>query len=203
MSKISTFECVILAGGKSHRMGKNKALLPFGKENLLEFQYRRMSEIFLKVFVSCKKNLDLKPLEILFGKSFKNRFLQEDSVLFSPLVGIINAFSFLESKGIFFISVDTPFISDETIRTICAIEGNYDIIYPKSCQKSHYLSALWMESCISSTRKALKIGNYKLGDLVANLKSFCLECEDKLEFANLNYPKDYQDALKRFRQQNG
>ena len=48
---------VILAGGKSSRMKQDKALLPFGDTNsLAEFQYRRLSKIFSKVYISSKNN---------------------------------------------------------------------------------------------------------------------------------------------------
>ena len=48
---------VILAGGKSSRMQQDKALLPFGEVNsLAEFQYRRLSKIFSKVYISSKYN---------------------------------------------------------------------------------------------------------------------------------------------------
>jgi len=47
--------CVIFAGGKSSRMGENKALLPFaGFETLTEYQYTRLSKIFSSVYISCK-----------------------------------------------------------------------------------------------------------------------------------------------------
>lgn len=204
MDKISEFECVILAGGKSQRMGRNKALLPFGgEESLLAFQYKKMCEIFSKVFISCKKNSDIRSLEVLFENNLQEQCLQEESTFFSPLVGIVNAFGLIKSKGIFFISVDTPFINYKTIQEICAIKGDYDIIYPKTSQKSHYLSALWKESCVLNAYKALNMNNYKLGNLILDFKSFCLECKNELEFANLNSPKDYQEALRRFKEQNG
>ncbi len=48
---------IILAGGKSGRMKKDKSLLPFNEYNTLaEFQYRRLSKIFSKVYISTKNN---------------------------------------------------------------------------------------------------------------------------------------------------
>ena len=49
---------VIVAGGKSSRMGRDKALLPFGGySSLAQFQYQKFLPIFEKVYISCKNNL--------------------------------------------------------------------------------------------------------------------------------------------------
>ncbi|HEY9190437.1 MAG TPA: NTP transferase domain-containing protein, partial [Sulfurovum sp.] len=48
---------VIIAGGKSSRMGEDKALLPFGPyRSLAEFQYHRLSSLFETVYISAKKH---------------------------------------------------------------------------------------------------------------------------------------------------
>jgi len=39
--------CVILCGGKSSRMGEDKALLPFGEySTLVQYQYERLQSVF-------------------------------------------------------------------------------------------------------------------------------------------------------------
>jgi len=48
---------IIFAGGKSSRMGRDKALLPFGGyDTLTEYQYRRLSKIFNRVYISTKND---------------------------------------------------------------------------------------------------------------------------------------------------
>jgi len=48
---------VIFAGGKSSRMGSDKALLPFGGYgSLSEFQYHKLSRTFKKVYLSAKED---------------------------------------------------------------------------------------------------------------------------------------------------
>jgi len=47
---------IIFAGGKSSRMGRDKALLPFGEySTLCEYQYQRLAKIFETVHISTKE----------------------------------------------------------------------------------------------------------------------------------------------------
>ena len=47
--------CVIFAGGKSSRMGRDKALLPFGGEpTLAAYQFTRLSPLFPATYLSAK-----------------------------------------------------------------------------------------------------------------------------------------------------
>ena len=51
--------CVILAGGKSSRMGQDKTLLPFGGfETLTHYQASKFSKVFDEVFISSKNQID-------------------------------------------------------------------------------------------------------------------------------------------------
>ncbi|MGX2982729.1 NTP transferase domain-containing protein [Helicobacter sp. 23-1045] len=71
--------CVILCGGASKRIktknAESKIFLPFGGANLVAFQFKKMKEIFPKVFISCKENQReniKKSLADLAGDSAKN-----------------------------------------------------------------------------------------------------------------------------------
>jgi len=50
-----TIPAVIFAGGKSSRMGKDKASLPFGSyDTLAEYQYQRLKKIFSDIYIGSK-----------------------------------------------------------------------------------------------------------------------------------------------------
>ncbi|MDO7252403.1 molybdenum cofactor guanylyltransferase MobA [Helicobacter cappadocius] len=187
MPLFKNIPCVILAGGKSSRMGENKALLPFGKSNLISYQYEKMCQIFQDVFISCKKNF--------FTRFEKNTLIEKDEV-FSPLVGIRNAFLSLQAHKIFFVSVDTPFIKQKTLYSLCSIKDSYDVIYPVSECRSHYLVSLWDKNTFKELEFAIIHHQYKLEHLMDKLHTYAFNVDTEEEFYNLNTPEDYQNLTK-------
>ncbi len=187
---IDNIPCVLLAGGKSSRfitnnIQTNKALMPFESySSLLEYQYTRLLKLFKKVIISAKKSYELNAPYLL----------EKESDLFSPLFGIHNAFLTLQTPYIFFIPIDTPLVSFESIKALCGIK-NFSVIYAKSPTKEHYLISLWHQNNLNALNYALKTQNYRLSDLVKNTSSIAMHFNKEEEFLNLNTLKDYELAV--------
>ncbi|GAA6872455.1 molybdenum cofactor guanylyltransferase MobA [Helicobacter pylori] len=187
---IDNIPCVLLAGGKSSRfiannIQINKALMPFESySSLLEYQYTRLLKLFKKVIISAKKSYELNAPYLL----------ERESDLFSPLFGIYNAFLTLQTPYIFFIPIDTPLVSFESIKALCGIK-NFSVVYAKSPTKEHYLISLWHQNNFNALSYALKTQNYRLSDLVKNTSSIAMHFNKEEEFLNLNTLKDYELAV--------
>ncbi|GAA9269585.1 molybdenum cofactor guanylyltransferase MobA [Helicobacter pylori] len=187
---IDNIPCVLLAGGKSSRfitnnIQINKALMPFESYfSLLEHQYTRLLKLFKKVIISTKKSYELNAPYLL----------ERESDLFSPLFGIHNAFLTLQTPYIFFIPIDTPLVSFESIKALCGIK-NFSVVYAKSPTKEHYLISLWHQNNLNALSHALKTQNYRLSDLVKNTSSVAMHFNKEEEFLNLNTLKDYELAV--------
>ncbi|GAA9040800.1 molybdenum cofactor guanylyltransferase MobA [Helicobacter pylori] len=187
---INDIPCVLLAGGKSSRfiannIQINKALMPFESySSLLEYQYTRLLKLFKKVIISAKKSYELNAPYLL----------ERESDLFSPLFGIYNAFLTLQTPYIFFIPIDTPLVSFESIKALCGIK-NFSVAYAKSPTKEHYLISLWHQNILNALSYALKTQNYRLSDLVKNTSSVAMHLDKEEEFLNLNTLKDYELAV--------
>ncbi|GHR73894.1 molybdenum cofactor guanylyltransferase [Helicobacter pylori] len=187
---IDNIPCILLAGGKSSRfiannIQINKALMPFESySSLLEYQYTRFLKLFKKVIISAKKSYELNAPYLL----------ERESDLFSPLFGIYNAFLTLQTPYIFFIPIDTPLVSFESIKALCGIK-NFSVVYAKSPTKEHYLISLWHQNNLNALSYALKIQNYRLSDLMKNTSSTAMNFDKEEEFLNLNTLKDYELAV--------
>ncbi len=152
--------------------------------SLLEYQYTRLLKLFKKVIISTKKSYELNAPYLL----------ERESDLFSPLFGIYNAFLTLQTPYIFFIPIDTPLVSFESIKALCGIK-NFSVVYAKSPTKEHYLISLWHQNILNALSHALKTQNYRLSDLVKNTSSIAMHLDKEEEFLNLNTLKDYELAV--------
>ncbi len=178
---------VIFAGGKSSRMGKDKALLPFADCNTLsEFQYNKLTALFDTVYISSKEekfDFDAKVITDRYEES-------------SPLVGIISIFETLEEDEVFILSVDAPFVNKEVIEKLLNHEEKFDAIIAKSTSGTQPLCGVYRRSILPLAQKHLKEGDHRLNNLLKEADTQFVSFEDNTPFTNLNHPHEYENALK-------
>jgi len=184
--------CVIFAGGKSSRMGEDKALLPFGGySSLAEFQYERMKKIFLHVSISAK-NIDK------FSFTCKAIEDPKNITTFAPTAGFVAMFNTLHVKKVFVLSVDSPFINEGTIKALIdADNDSLDAVIAKTDQGTHPMCGIYHSSLHVRFQEMLKNDNHRLGKLLSESNTKYVYFEDEAPFANLNHPHEYQEALAR------
>jgi len=182
--------CVIFAGGKSSRMGEDKALLPFGGySSLAEFQYERMKKIFLHVSISTKSAEKF---------SFTCKAIEDpkDISTFAPTAGFVAMFNTLHVKKVFVLSVDTPFVDEKIINALIdADNDSLDTVIAKTAQGTHPMCGIYHSSLHVKFQEMLKNDNHRLGKLLSESKTEYVYFEDEAPFANLNHPHEYQKAL--------
>jgi len=178
---------VIFAGGKSSRMGKDKALLPFaGYNTLSEFQYNKLSTLFKKVYLSAKEDKFDFDATVITDRYEEN----------SPLVGIISIFETLEEDEVFILSVDAPFVNEEVIEKLLNHEEEFDAVIAKSTSGTQPLCGVYRRSILPLAQKHLREGNHRLNDLLKAAHTQFVTFEDDIPFINLNHPHEYENALK-------
>ena len=182
--------CIIFAGGKSSRMGRDKALLPFGSfSTLCEFQHSRLSKIFSNVYISCKDRNKF---------NFEANFIEDSSSIdtFAPTIGFISAFEQLPNKSFFAISVDSPFINEEIIKILLSFsKEGFDAVVARTSQGIQPLCGFYSDSLEKKFLQMQKEDNHKLTYLLKLSNTHFVDFQDKHAFLNLNYPDEYQQAL--------
>lgn len=185
--------CVIFAGGKSSRMGEDKALLPFGNfKTLTQFQLSRLSKIFKTVYISCK-NREKFDFEANFIED-----IQTDSI-FAPTAGFVAVFQALQEESFFVLSVDVPFVSEEIIFKLLQENEktpHADATIATLACGMEPMCGVYHRSLESEFSKMLETNNHKLGFLLKNANTTLVHFEDEKQFLNLNNPAEYQEALK-------
>ena len=182
--------CVIFAGGRSSRMGSDKALLPFGGfSTLTEFQYRRLTKLFKKVYISTKENK--------FGFEANLILDNSDERTFAPTAGFQALFQTLQEERVFVLSVDTPFVGEKEIEVLLKNDNRtYDAVIAQTATGSHPMCGIYHHSLLPAFTEMLKTDNHRLGQLLKNSKTKFVRFDVESVFANLNHPEEYDEALK-------
>jgi len=187
---ITSTPCILFAGGKSSRMGTDKALLPFASfTTLTEFQYTRLKKIFQNVYISCK-NSD----KFDFEADFIEDSVQAD--IFAPTAGFLAAFRELQTENIFVLSVDTPFVDAAIIKKIFEAKStDFDAVVAQTQEGIQPMCGLYHSSLVSEFQNMQQNNNHKLGMLLKNVKTKYVFFEESEAFFNLNHPDEYKKAL--------
>ena len=182
--------CVIFAGGKSSRMGEDKALLPFGGfDTLTEFQLTRLKKIFKTVYISCKSKEKFH-----FSASYIEDVKTEN--LYAPTAGFLAIFETLQTKSFFALSVDAPFVDAKTIKTLIdADTPDLDACIAKTDFGVQPMCGVYHSSLHLSFTQMVKQNNHKLGFLLKNSHTKYIHFKDETPFLNLNNQQEYKEAL--------
>ncbi len=139
---------VILAGGKSKRMGENKALLKIGGITIIEHLTLLLKSIFHKVIIITNDPGEYSFLEVdLFPDVYINK---------GPLAGIHSALIHSSTETNFILSCDIPFITAEVIEEIINYKTAYPITVVKADGFVQQLAGFYNKKLSSKSRRAIK-----------------------------------------------
>lgn len=176
--------CVILCGGKSSRMGEDKALLPFSSSNsLAQYQYDRLKPYFKNTYISSKAN----------KFDFDAEFIFDKDEVYSPIIALKTILENIESQEVFIITVDTPLVSIETISKLIKESKDYDITVAQA-ERIHNLCGVFNKNNLSFIEEMLIKDIHKIGYLLKNNKTNIVNFPSEREFINLNRQEDYAEA---------
>jgi len=142
---------VILVGGKSSRMGRDKAFLEISGTPLVE----RVLQVFRNNFA-----------RVLLVGDRAERFagyglpVLPDIHPGSALGGIFTGLQAAETDNIFVAPCDLPFPNERILRYLCSLERGYDAVVPTTILGFEPLFALYSKTCLVPIRELLENANF-------------------------------------------
>ncbi len=134
---------VILAGGKSKRMGRDKATLKIGHSYLIEFPLNVLKRHFKHILVVTSKKL-LQPLKTILSSDIN--VVSDIYPAHGALGGIYTALHNVQSTYIFVTACDMPFINDGFVEFMLKLINGHDIIIPKGSKGYETLHAIYKKT---------------------------------------------------------
>ena len=177
---------IILAGGKSSRMGTDKVLLKINEKTLLEQTIELVEPICNSILVSSNN-----PEHEKFGYGI----IPDEIKYCGPIGGIYSSLKKSETDWNFIISVDSPFVQKGFIQYLISEIDNSDAIIPIHGKGKEPLIALYHKNCLSEIEKMLDLQHYKMHNLINAVKTKFVDSQNWIEnypdlFRNLNRPED-------------
>lgn len=137
MTKIT---CIILSGGKSSRMGEDKALLQVGAKTIIEMMIDKLKPFCNEIIISA----DNVEKYSKFGyKVVPDKFKNS-----GPLAGIYSSLLESNTESNFVISCDLPLVSQNVIEKIINTNSDKEIILPVTDGKYHQLCGVYSKSVL-------------------------------------------------------
>jgi len=185
---------IILAGGRSVRMGQDKTLMTFNNETLVEHTIKEMKKIADEIIIASndtnKYNLPglIEIPDIYPGMG--------------PLGGMHAGLIKAKNDYAFVVSCDMPLFSSKLASFLLEQRAGYDVVVPEIGEYLEPLCAVYSKRCIKAIEKCLRTDIRKVIKFYPDVKVLKVSKselsnvgEAETLFFNLNTPEDYQVLL--------
>jgi molybdopterin-guanine dinucleotide biosynthesis protein A len=192
---------IILCGGKSSRMGRDKATLPFGPELMLPRTIRLLSEVVdpRKIVIVSAPDQQLPPLpqDVTVARDQRQGR--------GPLEGLSAGLEAIpcDVEAAYVTSCDVPLLVPAFVIRMFELLEDFDIAVPWEGEQFHPLAAVYRPLVSRFARKLLLADQLRLRFLFDEAKTRRVDVEqlravdpELRTLVNLNHPEDYQAALK-------
>jgi len=188
-----TISAVLLAGGKSRRMGQDKATVLFCGAPLWKTQVELLRRLEpTEIFVSARIDPAWRPANL--------EFVADSPPSRGPLSGIAATLSRTTSEHLLVLAIDTPFMTETYFRKLC---GQVDLgwgVIPMRGNRAEPLAAIYPREAAPEFGQALSGNDFSLQALVRNLMALGklrpveVLPEERSLFRNFNEPGDLTAA---------
>lgn len=191
--------CIILAGGKSLRLGYDKVLETVGNRSLLQ------------LVVSCVTSLTSEVIIVAVSEPTIPQFIDRSKLRVvtdiypgkGPLGGIYTGLVTSTSFYNLVVASDMPFLNQALLRYMMQLSANFDLVVPRVGNLVEPLHAVYTKRCLAPIEQMIKQDKLSVSQLFHLVKTRYVEAEEierfdpkHLSFFNVNTEADLKRARK-------
>jgi molybdopterin-guanine dinucleotide biosynthesis protein A len=183
---------VVLAGGHSERLGRDKSLLELDGEPLLARAVQRLGALSDDLVVVTN---DAPRYESL---SLAARFVPDEKPGMGSLMGIYSGLQAVRHAHALVVACDMPFLNLPLLRHMASLAPGYDVVVPRLGSLLEPLHAIYGKSCLPFMKELLDRGERKIVAFFHSVRvRYVNGAEldrfdpDHLSFVNVNTPQDW------------
>lgn len=182
---------IILAGGKSTRMGTDKALLQINGKTLLENAIEICMPVCSEILIS-SNNPEHQKLGI--------QIIPDEIKDCGPMGGIYSCLKVSETSWNLVLSTDAIYVEPLFISFLINHSGDFDAVVPIHSKGKEPLIALYNKSSLPIIKEHIAKGNFKMVDLLSEINTRWINSENWIQktpniFQNINSPTDLNQAI--------
>jgi len=189
---------IILAGGKSLRLGQNKALQVIEGKSFIQHVVDRLAIISTEIIIATAHGEEIPCSSAVRIKTVADIYPGK-----GPLVGIYSGLIASSDLRAIVVGCDTPFLSVGLLEYMTQISSIFDVVVPRMKEKVEPLCAVYSKSCIAPMQRLLEQNELRIYKLFSMVKAKYVE-EDEinrfdpehLTFFNINSQADLYRARK-------
>ncbi|MFC2122482.1 molybdenum cofactor guanylyltransferase [Bacteroidota bacterium] len=189
--------CIVLAGGKGVRLGRNKATETINGTSLLQRAISQLSFLNTDIIIVAAENQSLPGLN---GHS-RLRIVTDSRPDKGPLVGIYTGLTESSSLYNLVIACDMPFLNRDLLQYMMQVADDFDIVVPRFDGMVEPLHAVYSKNCLTAAESLLNQGSLSVYELFSLVKVRYIESEEidrfdprHLSFFNINNESDLEKA---------
>jgi len=180
---------IILSGGRSLRMGQNKAFIQIEGLPIIERICTLFKQVFREVIIVTNETELFQNL----GSKIYTDIIPNKGALGGLYTGIYC--SIFEYS--FCVACDMPLINKSLVQFLIQNIRGEDVIVPRTKDGLQPLHALYSKNCLNAMKETIERGKYKILDFYSRVKVKIIEEEDficldpsKASFINVNTPEE-------------
>lgn len=185
---------IVLAGGKSSRMGRDKALLRLGDRTLLNHVCSIATRCTTQTYVVTpwieKYRDDLPPRSQAIEEK-----LVLDTVSNTPLIGFSQGLRLISTEWVLLLACDLPFLSSSQVKqwltALTTVLPTEIAVLPRGVKGWEPLCGFYRQGCLFSLDSYLERGGKSFQGWLAQQSVRELELSDRRCLFNCNTPEDW------------
>jgi molybdopterin-guanine dinucleotide biosynthesis protein A len=190
---------IILAGGKSSRLGWNKVFETIGGKSLIQWVVDRLAPLSKEIIiVTAQGDFGFRISDFGF---LRTKIVADIYPGKGPLGGIYTGLVTSCSPQAIVVGCDMPFLSVALLDYMTQLSSAVDVVVPRSQKGLEPLCAVYSKNCLVPIQKLLERNELKIRELFNRLKVKYIE-EDEinrfdpehLSFFNINTQADLNKA---------
>jgi len=187
---------IILAGGKSSRLGRRKPLQAIGGKRLIQWVIDRLAVLSREIIIATAHGESIPYVSDAKIKTVADIYPER-----GPLAGIYSGLIASSSSRAIVVGCDTPFLSVGLLEHMTRISSTFDAVVPRIENEVEPLCAVYSKTCLTHIQELLEQNDLRIDRLFGVVKVRYVE-EDEinsfdpehLSFFNVNNQADLDRA---------